>query len=147
MSAENDNLQRLRKAYARWSDEKGGDPECWLDFIAEDAALHSLADGAPEMRFTKPRTTKSGVRRYLEELTSEWEMISHEMNEFIVQGDRIVVIGEVEWRNRSTRKAAKSRKVDLWLFQDGKAVEFEEFYDTAGAIAAARPDAEPAAAG
>jgi len=147
MSAENDNVQRLRSAYARWADQKGGDPECWLESAAEDAALHSLADGAPEMQFTRPRTTKTEIRRYFEELTRDWEMISHEMNEFIVQGDRVVVLGEVEWRNRATRKAARTRKVDVWRFRDGRAVEFEEFYDTARVFAAARPDAEPAAAG
>jgi uncharacterized protein len=144
MSREEDNVQRLREAYGRWAAQKGEDPECWLELAADDATLRSLADGAPEMRFTRTRRTKSEVRRYLDELTRDWEMVSHDMSEFIAQGDRVVVVGEVEWRNRGTRKAAKTRKVDIWLFRDGKAVGFEEFYDTARLFAAAQPDGDAA---
>jgi ketosteroid isomerase-like protein len=34
---------------------------------------------------------------------------------------------------------ADSPKIDIWRFRDGKAVAFEEFYDTARVFAAATP--------
>jgi ketosteroid isomerase-like protein len=103
---------------AQWVAQKGTDFQCWMDIAADDAKLSSLAEGAPEMTFTAPRTTKSEIRGYLEELTRDWEMVFHEINDFIAQGDRVVVLGEVEWCNKATGKSAETRKVDVWLFRD-----------------------------
>jgi uncharacterized protein len=135
-----ENVARLKQAYGQWVAVEGKDFQCWMDVLADDAKLCSIAEGAPEAPFTARRTTKSEIRTYLEELTRDWEMISHDMNEFIAQDDRVVVIGDVEWRNKATGKSAKTRKVDVWRFRDGTAVDFEELYDTAGMFAAARPD-------
>jgi ketosteroid isomerase-like protein len=59
------------------------------------------------------------------------------MNDFIAQRDRVVVIGRVAWRNKATGKVADTPKVDIWRFQDGKAVDMIEFYDTVRSFAAA----------
>ena len=59
-----------------------------------------------------------------------------EMDEYIAQGDRVVVIGRMAWRNRATGKVAETPKLDVWRLRDGKAVDFVEFYDTARAAAA-----------
>jgi len=63
----------------------------------------------------------------------------HDMDEFIAQGDRVVVVGRVAWRNRQTGKTVDTPKVDVWRIRDGKAVDFVEFYDTARSLEAARP--------
>ncbi|WP_114943220.1 nuclear transport factor 2 family protein [Microvirga calopogonii] len=139
MAARDDNVTILRETYARWVDTKGNDCECWMDIIADDVSLGSLAEGSPEVPFTMRRSSKSGVRAYLEDLMRDWEMISHSMNEFIAQDDRVAVIGRAVWRHKGTGKVADTRKVDIWRFRDGKAVDFEEYYDTAGLIAAATP--------
>ena len=54
----------------------------------------------------------------------DWEMISHAMNDFIAQDDRVAVIGRAIWRHKRTGKVADTRKVDIWRFRDGKAVDF-----------------------
>lgn len=43
-------------------------------------------------------------------------------------------------RFRRTGKVAHSAKADLFRFRDGLFVEFFEFFDTAGALAATQPD-------
>jgi ketosteroid isomerase-like protein len=40
---------------------------------------------------------------------------------------------------QSNGKVADTPKVDIWRFQDGKAVDMVEFYDTARSFAAATP--------
>ena len=139
MAAQNDHVSILRGAYAQWLDAKGRDCDCWMKIMADDVALGSLAEGSPEVPFTARRSSKSGVRAYLEDLMRDWEMISHTMNDFIAQDDRVAVIGRAIWRHKGTGKVADSRKVDIWRFRDGKAVDFEEYYDTARLIAAATP--------
>ena len=75
----------------------------------------------------------------IESLMRDWEMVSHTMNDFIAQDDRVAVIGRAVWRHKGTGKVADTRKVDIWRFRDGKAVDYAEFYDTARAFAAATP--------
>jgi ketosteroid isomerase-like protein len=111
-----------------------------MDVRAEDASLASLADGSSEMKFTAPRRSRSEILGCLEGLAAEWEMIAHDMTDFAAQGDQVVEVGNVSWRNRATGKIASTRKADLWRFSNGRALAFEELYDTARTIAAATPD-------
>ncbi len=145
MAQEEQNVSLLRSAYAEWSDSKAANRQCWTDLMADDASLRSLTDGAPELAFTARRTSKSEIKAYLDDLLRDWEMIHAHMTEFIAEDDRVVVLGDVAWRNRETGKIAETRKVDVWRFRDGKAIGFEEFFDTAGAMAAATPDPADAA--
>jgi len=69
----------------------------------------------------------------------DWTMVSHAMEDFIAEGDRVVAVGQMSWRNRATGKVVETPKVDIWTFRDGKAVAFAEYYDTARTIAAATP--------
>ena len=135
----NDNVALLKDVYTQWADGQGANCECWMSIMADDASLGSHANGAPEMEFTKRRNSKAEMRGYLEGLTRDWEMVDFDMNDFIADGDRVVVIGRVVWRNKATGKVADTPKVDIWRFRDGKAVDYAEFYDTPRAFAAATP--------
>lgn len=139
MTVESENIALLKEAYTQWVDRKGADFACWANIMSDEAALGSLADGRPEMPFTAPRASKAEILGYLEGLMQDWELVNHDMNEFIAQGDRVVVVGRVAWRNRATGKIADTPKVDIWRIRDGKAVDYVEFYDTARSIEAARP--------
>lgn len=139
MTTESQNVARLKEAYAQWSGQKGADCNCWMEIIADDISLGSLANGSPEMPFSAPRSSKAQILDYLEGLRRDWEMVSFDMNDFIAQGDRVVAIGRVAWRNKATGKLADTPKIDVWRFRDGKAVDFVEFYDTARSFAAATP--------
>jgi uncharacterized protein len=139
MATEDDNVAILRDAYRRWSDQKGQDLNAMMDIVADDVSLRSLADGAPDVGFTKRRSGKAEVLGYLQGLTSGWEMLSFDVDEYVAQGDRVVAIGRTAWRNKKTGKVADTPKIDLWRFRNGKAVEFAEFYDTANVLAAAQP--------
>lgn len=130
MSAE-ENVAILRGAYAKWSESKGKSFGAWLDIMADDAQLRSLAEGRGGVDFSAPRFSRAGVESYLRELDEAWAMVSHHMNEFIAQDDRVVVLGQVAWRHKITGQVAETPKVDVWRFSDGKAIDFFELYDTA----------------
>ena len=114
MAVQDDPVSVLRKAYSQWVKTGGHDHDCWLNIMADDVSLGSLADGSPEAPFTAHRNNKSGVRSYLDDLMRDWEMISHTMNEFIAEDDRVAVVGRAVWRNKGTGKVVDSRKVDIW---------------------------------
>lgn len=138
MSQEARNTEILRTAYQCWADSKGGSCDHWLEMLAENIHFGSLAQGRPDsLAFTQTRAHRDGVAEYLKALTENWAMINYIVDQYVAQGDRVVAIGRTAWRNRSTGKVADTPKVDVWRFDDaGKAIEFYEYYDTAGMIAA-----------
>ncbi len=135
---EQDNVRLLEEAYRSWNDNKEGSFENWMNMIADDVKWGSLADGAAGMEFTQACCSKTDVARYFETLAEEWKMISYQADEFIAQGDRVVMVGRCKWIHRKTGKTVDTPKADVLRMKDGKIVEFFEFYDTAGALAATR---------
>ena len=135
MTEEEANVARLREAYKAWYETRG-DAEVWYDILADEIALGSLADGRPGMEFTKPCASKEEVMGYFEGLARDWLMESYHINEYVAQGGRVVALGEMSWTHRRTGKTVTTPKVDVWLFQDGKATQFMEHYDTHKAILA-----------
>ena len=136
---ESNNVALLEKGYAFWNQSKADceGVSCWMALLSDDVQWRSLAAGAAGMEFTRACLSKDEVQRYFEELGKDWEMISYNADEFIAQGDRVVMLGSCAWKHRGTGKTVKSPKADVIRMRDGKIVDFMEFYDTAAAIAGA----------
>jgi ketosteroid isomerase-like protein len=134
-----ENVAKLRDAYRQWHDTRGGSTQVWLDLMADDVRMRSVSEGAGGMDFTRPSSGRAGAEKYFAGLVADWELIRFTADEFIAQGDRVVVLSLVAFRHRGTGKVAESPKADVFRFRDGKVVEFFEFFDTAAAFAAARP--------
>ena len=132
-------LQTLRTLYEQWGTTRGASAEAWLGLLADDVEVVSLGGGAPGIEFTKGGRGKAAAVRYLAGLAENWEMLRYEVDEFITERDRIVVLGRCAFRNRRTGKVADTAKVDVYRFRDDLVVEFREFYDTAGMRDAATP--------
>lgn len=135
-----DNVGKLRRAYHLWHDTRGGSAAHWLDLMADDVSMRSVTAGAPEMAFTKANQGKAEAAQYFAGLAADWEMVHFTPTEFIAAGDRVVVLSTCAFRYRRTGKVAESPKADVFRFRDGRIVEFFEFFDTARALAATRPD-------
>lgn len=136
--AASSNEATIRHAYEMWSDSQAGaaSVEQWLNLVSDDVRWLSLADGAPGMAFSRPGFSRTDVERYFAEVGEDWEMVSYVPDEFICDGDRIVMLGSCSWRYRATGKVVATPKADFIRMRDGKIVEFQEFYDTARALAA-----------
>lgn len=135
MGQESANVECLKEAYRLWDESKGGSADHWMAVCDDHVDFRSLADGADKLEFTKRRTSREDLVGYFEGLTGQMEMIHYTVDEFVAQGDRVVAIGSTAWRNRATGKEFETPKVDLWRFDNGRAVEFFEFFDTAMAAA------------
>ena len=135
---EEENVETLRRAYALWNDSKADSVDHWLNLIADDVKWRSLAAGATGMEFTRDYDSKADVQRYFADLGSQWAMNYYTVEEFIAQGDRVVMVGRCGWRNKKTGATVDTPKVDILKMQDSRIVEFFELYDTAKVLAAAR---------
>jgi len=135
MTEEQQNVATLKKAYDVWFESRGSSG-VWVDILAYEDSWQSLADGKPGMEFTKPRASKAEVLNYLDELTDQWSMEFYHVNEFVAQGGRVVALAECSWTHKKTGKTVTIPKVDVWLFENGKATQFFEHYDTHTVLAA-----------
>jgi ketosteroid isomerase-like protein len=130
------NLANLKDAYRQWHESKGGSVNAWLDLVADDVRIRSLAGGAPGAEFTREVRSREEFKRYFTGLLADWEMIHYTTDEFIAEGNRVAMRGSTAWRNRKTGRVVDTAKADFVTFRDGKIVEFQEFYDTAALMAA-----------
>lgn len=139
MGNETENVALLREAYALWNESKGGSVDHWMGLLADNISFGSLAGGSIEaLPFATFYDRRNELRRYFDGLLRDWEMIHFATQEFVAQGDAVVMRGAMAWRNRRTGKTFASPKLDFWRFRNGKAVEFFEYYDTAGALQSAQ---------
>ena len=137
---QNENVKKLKEAYAFWNSTLGGSNQKWMDLMDSAVRFRSLAGGAPGMEFTLDCNSKIDLERYFAGLAADWEMIHYTPEEYIAEGDRVVVLSRCAWRNRKTGKTIETPKADIFRFSEGKVIDFFEFYDTARAIAGAQPD-------
>jgi ketosteroid isomerase-like protein len=137
MANENENVAILKTAYRLWHDTKGKSVDHWLDNMTDDVKFRSLAEGAKRMEFTRTSSCKDEVRHYFAGLTADWEMIYYRVDEYVAQGDRVVALGQISFKNKHTGKILETPKADFHKFRDDKICEFFEFYDTAQAITVA----------
>ena len=137
---ENENVKKLKEAYAAWNNTLGGSNQKWMDLMHDTIRFRSLAGGAQGMEFTRDCHGKVDLERYFAGLAADWEMIHYTPEEYIAEGDRVVVISRCAWRNRNTGKTIDTPKADIFHFSEGKVIDFLEFYDTARTLAGAQPD-------
>ncbi|MEM7225207.1 MAG: nuclear transport factor 2 family protein [Pseudomonadota bacterium] len=137
MSQEKDNVAILKDAYRRWHETRAASVDLWMDLMTDDIDFRSLAHGSQGMEFTKDCCSKDQVRDYFQGLTSDWEMIYYNADEFVAQDNRVVMIGSCSWRHRKNGNVIDTPKVDIFRMRDGKITAFFELYDTASVIAAA----------
>ncbi len=137
MSQEDTQVSLLKEAYQKWHATRAGSVDHWLALMTDDIRFRSLAGGAAKMEFTRTSTCKDEVKEYFFQLTAQWEMIDYTIDEYIVQGDRVVALGKCTFKHKQTGKVLDTPKADFHKFRDGKICEFFEFYDTAQALTAA----------
>ena len=122
--------QLLRQAYSAWSESKGTD-HGWLDLLADDVEMRSvLTPELPDDFAAPPRRGKAAAMEYVQTLGRDWEMIEFVCERFVDGGDDVVMVGRCAWRNRTTGRMVDTPKVDIWRFEQGKAVSFLEMFDS-----------------
>ncbi len=131
MSDEERNVGLLREAYARWADSKGASGDHWMAILADQIKFGSIAQGAQGAAYLTTYQRRNELAQYFDGIKRDWDMIEFVVENFVAQGDRVVMLGRCSWRYKRNGKVVATPKADSWRFADGKAVEFYEFYDTA----------------
>ncbi|MFK7954810.1 MAG: nuclear transport factor 2 family protein [Lysobacterales bacterium] len=138
--SESENINLLKAGYEMWSQKSPDSIEYFLNLVSPNVVWRSMAEGAAEAPYTKQQTGPEGVKSYLMGLTEDWDLEHYTVNEYIAQGDRVVVLADCAFTHKTTGKTTETPKADVWEFRDGKIVSFHEFYDTQTFLAGARSD-------
>ena len=126
------NLAALRRAYDRWAETRGGNVDEVLALMDDDIVMDSIMPAEVPHALSGSRSRKDEARGYFAALLDEWEMVDWQVDRFIDGGDDIVMVGRCHWRHRASGQEVRSPKVDIWHFENGKATQFFELFDSLG---------------
>lgn len=101
---------------------------------SEDAVWdHSGPPGNPLNRVFKGR---AGVKEFREILGRTQEVLEFKAEEFFGSGDRVVSLGFMRWRVKSTGKEWKSDWAAAWTLKNGLVTHWRPIFDMSADVAA-----------
>lgn len=121
-----ENMKVVQKAYADFS---RGDIPAVLSSLADN--VEWITPGGPAFPTAGVRRNKAEVSEFFRIVNDTWTFDSFEPREYIASGDRVVVCGHYTARSRKTGAAAACDWAMVWKLRDGKAINFQEYTDTA----------------
>jgi ketosteroid isomerase-like protein len=124
--ADMSNTDVLRQGYEAFG---RGDLDGAVENFTDDIRWENPE--APQMPQNGVTEGKDGVKQLLAEVGNYWESFSLTPDEFIEQGDTVVVLSHAEAKGKETGKEVKLPWVHVWRFRDGKAAEVQALTDTA----------------
>jgi uncharacterized protein len=139
-NAQQKNIAKLKHAYRLWNETRGGSVDEWTKLFTEDIVIHPPGGYDAGSGFFREFKGRDAANAYFSELGDCWEMIHFTPEQFIAEGDLVVVLSRVAFRCKSTGKTAASMKADFFLFRNGAIAEFRDFFDTACVLAAQGDD-------
>jgi ketosteroid isomerase-like protein len=125
------NVEILKEAYSRWRDTRGKSADHWMSICAPNIRFGSLARGMEKAEYLTAYDNRDALAAYFEGLGRDWEMLEYVAENFVAEGDRVVMLGRCAYRHKGTGKVVTTPKADAWRFEGDKVIEFYEYYDTA----------------
>ena len=130
-------LDQLKSAYDNWRRTKGGNLDEVLNLFDDQIEMHSVLEPGVKHELARVQTSREDTKKYFRELLDNWEMIDFPTEKVLADGDTVVWIGRCHWRNKKDGNVLDTPKIDVWTFQNGKAVRFFEMFDSLGFARAA----------
>jgi uncharacterized protein len=131
--SEQANIQLVRQTYESF---KAGDLRAVLGVFAE--SVEWILPQVEGIQFSGKRSGRDQVAAFFSTMSSAQEPVRFEPQEYIAQGDRVVVLGHYRWHAKATGREWESDWAHVYTIRDGQIVRFQEYTDTAMAIAAHR---------
>ena len=130
--SEYDNLNVVKDAYLAYQDRNF---DALRNCLAEDVRWFAI--GPPDLIPTAgTRYGHDQVEQYFVTLDGLEDIQRFEPKEFIVEGDKVVAIGDLDRRIGATGSLLRSPWIHVFILRHGKISDFRSFYDTAAAVSA-----------
>ena len=138
---EEENVRTIQEAYASF---QRGDVQAVLNVLTDD--VEWVTPGPTSiLPLAGHRRGRDEVGQFFSLLNGSEEVEQFEPQEYVAQGNNVVVFVKYRSRITSTGHTANSDLVHVFTVRDGKIAEFREYFDTAAAVEAYRTTTEAAA--
>jgi ketosteroid isomerase-like protein len=122
---EQENTRLVQEAYQKI---RVGDIQSFLNSLAADVQWQ-----LPEMEnvpFAGKWQGRDEVRRFFDKVFDVQEVVAFTPEEFVAQGDKVVVLGRFSMRIKATGGNFASDWAHIWTIKGDKVVRFYEYVDT-----------------
>jgi ketosteroid isomerase-like protein len=134
MMRNQENKQLVMEGYKRFQNK---DIAGLLELFADDIEWVGLRSEA--IPFSGDYHGKQQTAQFFTLMDQAQEALQFEPQEFIAEGDKVVVTGQAKWAVKSNGQTYESPWVHIFTIRDGKVARFHQFNDTAAAVEAFRP--------
>ena len=129
--SEQENIAVAQQAYNNF---KTGNIQALLALLSDD--IEWQLPEVENVPFTGKRTGRAAVGEFFALVGTNQDVLSFEPREFIAQGDKVVSLGDYEWRVKDTGREFGSDFAHVFTIRDGKVIAFKEYFDSAVVAAA-----------
>ncbi len=126
-----ENIKLVRQAYEYF---KSGDIDALMRLYAED--IEWILPTMENIPFSGKRQGRAQMTQFFADLNEMQEVLQFDTQHFIGQGDQVVVLGHYIWHVKATDHTFESDWAHVVTVRDGSIVRFQEYTDTAAAVAA-----------
>jgi ketosteroid isomerase-like protein len=116
------SLEVVKAAYDRFADN---DIKGFLSFCSNE--IEWVVNGPPSLEKCPAFKGINGVKEFLSILGRTWRFTSFRPREFIASHDGVVVLGEMEGFDRSSKEEFYNRWAHVFTIRNGLVVTFREF--------------------
>jgi ketosteroid isomerase-like protein len=131
--SEQENVKVVREMFEAF---RRGDLKGVLDQLTEDVEWR--IGGPTEVTYAGIRHGRQKVAEFFKTLGEASEFEEFNPQEYIAQGDRVVVLGHERQRVRATGLVAENDWAMVFTLRDGKIAKFRNYEDTAAVATAHR---------
>lgn len=119
-----DNVDIIKGAYDAFAK---GDIPAVLDALDKDVIWTEMEGFPYGGVYVGPERVLNGV---FMRLGSEWNNFQAKPDEFLMSGDRVVVLGNYEGTYKTSGRGMSVPFAHIWTLRDGKIVKFVQYTDT-----------------
>lgn len=121
----------VQQAYAAF---KAGDVPAFLSLLDDD--VEWILPEMERVPFAGTWRGRQGVQKFFMTLAADQDVLEFHPEQFIAEGDTVVVLGRFAMRVKSTGRTSRSDWVHVWTIAGDKLTRCREYVDTAVVIRA-----------
>jgi ketosteroid isomerase-like protein len=123
---EQENTRLVQQFY---QSQKVGDMESLLNSLARDVQWELPA--MENVPFAGKWQGREGVGQFFGKVSEAQDVVEFEPEEYITQGNKVVVLGRFTMRVKATGRNVSSTWAHVWTVENGQITRFNEYVDTA----------------
>ncbi len=132
---EEENVSKVKRLYDSF---RRLEVHSIMDMFADDAVMHGPAPSGV-LPWGGTHNGRSGVAQFFKALGESLEPQQFDLNDFIAQDNKVVVLGYQKGRAKPTGRLYETEFVNVWTIRNGKFIEFRVYNDTAALVESLRP--------